>query len=277
MIFLVIRYNTQNAKDDLDKFTSLVRDGIPFTFVRFSDGEIEILRNRKLFIGNNITEFRGRVFNNDFPEFDRKYFDPDVDIDLRKDLLSAATFSDENYFKGIPTAHNDMLEEREFLLRLNGRRSHQMTFADLFLNSNFVYARTSFFPVIIDYFENISVVGNFRCELRGELKNGILFPIPDNLFSQYHNVKMSTMSLLEKTPRAGLVLSSASSLSNILGKELRQIRPDITFIDIGTALNDLLGLPMGTRAYHKLINPRGLRQKFQAWRYKRKREYKLRW
>lgn len=277
MIFLVTRQYVQNARDDLDKLTSLVQNHIPFTFVRFSDGEIEILRNRKLVIGNNITEFRGRVFNNDFPEFDRKYFDPDVDTDLRRDLLSAATFADAHYFKGIPTAHNDMIEEREFLLRLNGRRSHQMTFTDLFLNSNYVYARTSFFPVIIHHFENISVVGNFRCELRGELKKGTLFPIPDNLFSQYHDAKASMMSQLEKTPRAGLVLSSASSLSNILGKELRQIRPDITFIDIGTALNDLLGLPMGTRAYHKLINPKGFRQNFQAWKYKWKREYKLRW
>ena len=267
----------QNGKDDLNKIQKLVENSIPFTFVRFSDGEIEILKNRKLFIGDKITEFRGRTFVNNFPEFDRKHFDPSINADLRNDLLSAAMFNDKYYIKGIPTAHNDMIEDREFLLRLNGRRDCQVTFTDLFLNSNFIYARKFFFPYIINHFDHISVVGNYRCRLNSELKNAKLFPVPDNLFSKYSEIKLSLISELERTAKFGLILSSASSLSNILGKELRLRRPDITFIDIGTALNDVLGLPMGTRAYHDLINPFGLRKNLRAWRYKLRKEYKLRW
>ena len=82
---------------------------------------------------------------------------------------------------------------------------------------------------------------------------------------------------LQAAPDSALILSSASSLSNVLGHRLRISRPDLTFLDIGTVLNDFMGLPLGTRAYHKLLDPRTLRERFAAWRYHRNREYQLQW
>lgn len=67
-------------------------------------------------------------------------------------------------------------------------------------------------------------------------------------------------------PDSALVLSSASSLSNVLGHRLRKSRSDLTFLDIGTVLNDLMGLPLTTRAHYKTMNPRTLGEKFSAWR-----------
>jgi len=262
---------------ELDRFHAFVKERIPFSFIRFSDGEVEILRNRKLFIGNSITEFRGRVFNNNFPEFDNKSFDPTHGKVLRKDLLEAATFKAKHFFKGIPTAHNNAISDREFLLRLNGGRDCHMTFSDLFLNSNFIHARKYFFPSLISNFDDIFVVGNFRCNLSGDLIKGSLIPIQDNFFTSYLKTKTTVMSALQALPKCCLVLSSASSLSNIIGKTLRQSRPDITFIDVGTVLNDLLGLELGTRDYHFILKPKKISEHFLAWRFKSKKTYKLRW
>ena len=131
---------------DLDRFERLVRERLPFTFVRFSDGEIEVLRNRKLVIASGQTEFRGKRFSNQFPEFDSKCFDPRCGQDVRGDLLASAIFCESAYFKGVPTRHNNALVDREFMLRLNGGFTPQMTFSDLFLNSNFLRAR-EFLPV----------------------------------------------------------------------------------------------------------------------------------
>ena len=39
-----------NPKDHFNSFMHLLNAKKPFTFIRFSDGEVEVLRNRKLFI-----------------------------------------------------------------------------------------------------------------------------------------------------------------------------------------------------------------------------------
>lgn len=266
-----------NGKVDLDRFEGMVRERVPFTFIRFSDGEIEILRNRKLVIAEGVTEFRGNRFSNQFPEFDQKRFDPQCGQVVRRDLLCSALFADARYFKGVPTRHNNALGDREFMLRLNGGFTSQMTFSDLFLNSNFLRARTSFFPFLTESFTDLVVVGNWRCELRGYLEKGQLVRIPDDFFSVYEQTLDSVLAALQVAPPSALILSSASSLSNVLGHRLRSSRPDVTFIDIGTVLNDLMGLPLGTRAYHKLIAPRTLRERLAAWRYRWHREYQLQW
>lgn len=262
---------------DLAKFTQLVRDRLPFTFVRFSDGEIEVLRNRKLVISGGVTEFRGKKFSNKFPEYDQKRFDPRLSQDVRRDLLASALFEDPAYFKGIPSRHNNALGDREFMLRLNGGFSSQMTFSDLFLNENFIQARSEFFPFATSCFDHLFVVGNWRCELKGHLSKGTLVQIPDNFFATYQQTLKNVLERLEEAPDSALVLSSASSLSNVLGHHLRKSRSDLTFLDTGTVLNDLMGLPLTTRAYHKMMNPRTLGEKFSAWRYRLHNEFQLRW
>ena len=262
---------------DLEYFEQLVHEGRAFTFVRFSDGEIEILRNRKLVIADGVTKFRGKKFSNQFPEFDKKRFDPGSGQGVRRDLLASALFSDQAYFKGIPTCHNNALGDREFMLRLNGGFTQQMTFSDLFLNANFIRSRTSFFPSIAECFDDLLVIGNWRCELKNYLAKARLVQIPDNFFASYQLTLETVLATLLEAPQSALVLSSASSLSNVLGHRLRMIRPDLTFLDIGTVLNDLMGLPLGTRAYHKLINPRTLRERIDAWRYRQHKEYQLKW
>jgi hypothetical protein len=267
------------GKSDLDRFEQLVLMHIPFTYVRFSDGEIELLRNRKLSIDGGVTEFRGRRFANQFPDFDQKYFDPRSDQAIRRDLMASAVFRGNTYFKGIPTSHNNAIIDREFMLRLNGGFTQQITFSDLFMNSNFLRARSTFFPFLAEFFEDILVVGNWRCKLCEYLSKGQLIKIPDNFFSLsiYESTLQEVMTELLDAPKSALVLSSASSLSNIIGHRLYCHRSDITFLDIGTALHDLMGLPLGTRAYHKLINNHTPRDKFHAWRYRQHKEYQLKW
>ncbi len=261
----------------LNMFERLVVERTPFTFVRFSDGETEILRNYKVVIANGITEFRGHYFNNQFPEFDQKCFDPRLGEDVRRDLLSSAMYSNQSYFKGVPTRHNNAVGDREFMLRLNGGFTPQMTFSDLFVNSNFLRARKTFFPSVVASFAKTLVVGNWRCQLKGYLAEGELIKIPDDFFSSYQRTLDSVFEQLLRAPQSALVLSSASSLSNVLGHKLRLARADLTFLDIGTVLNDLLSLSMSTRVYHKLMEPTSLSQRLAAWRYRQNPEYLLRW
>lgn len=272
-----VKTSIPKPKRDLAKLVQMTREKSPYTFVRFSDGEIEILRNRKLVIESGKTEFRGKTFQNSFPAFDRKSFSPENDYEIRADLISAATFANRTYFKGIPTLSNNATRDREFLLRLSGGFSEQITFSDLLINSNYLAARESFFPLLAKSAKDLFIVGNWRCKPVSYLSRSTLIPIPDNFFQNYAEVKKQAMQTLLAVPERAVVLSSASSLSNILGKELCLLRPDLTFVDVGTALNDLLGLPSNTRTYHQLIETEKQASRLATIRYKTSRDFRIKW
>lgn len=256
----------------LSHFGEMLARKEPFCFVRFSDGEIEILRNRYLQIAQGKTHFRGQVLVNTFPQYDSKKFDPAVDIALRRDLLEAATKRLNNYFKGVPTAHNRALEDRDFLVRLNGGMSEFMTFSDLLMNSNYPKFRDVIVP-LFGAFEHLLVIANYRARCSGVLAHAVHVPVGDNFFAVYDQTLPEVMSAVLAAPQGALVLSSASSLSNIVGVKAFEARPDLTFLDIGTSLNDLLGLDAKTRAYHEAYLSKG----WKALRRRLSREYRIKW
>lgn len=241
--------STPDAVEHLEHLKAMLEQKKPFTFVRFSDGETEIIRNRKLEIYNGKTVFRGKESNNKYPVYDNKKFDPCSDLDIRADLMSAAIFNAEYYYKGIPTSHNRAYWDKDLMLRLNGGANGSITFSDLLINSNYQRYRKEIVPILGEY-SDVYVISNFRSQLIGELACFHHISIPDNFFSSYQEVKKDILDTLVSLPNGALVLSSASSLSNILGSELYSLRRDITFIDIGTSLNDLLSLDSKTRDYH---------------------------
>lgn len=266
-----------NAKADLIRLTQLFQSNISFTFIRFSDGESEILHNRKLVISDGKTEFRGQNFSNTFPKYDEKTFTPNKHQHIRKDLLRSAIHSENNYFKGISVSSNNAVFEREFMLRLNGGFDNRITFSDLFVNSNFLEARNYFFPQLVQKFEQVAIVANWRAKNSSYFHNATHVPVPDNFFNSYSNTKNDILEKLLELQEDSLILSSASSMSNVIGYELRKLRPDITFIDVGTAINDLIGLDSSTRTYHRLLEEKTLGQKIVNLKYKLSRDYNIRW
>ncbi|WP_421856351.1 hypothetical protein [Marinomonas sp.] len=235
---------------DLEKFIGFLKNNIHFSFIRFSDGEVEILRNRYLEISKENTVFRGRIFKNKFPDFDSKKFDPKSGQKIRKDLLDSSLFRSDNFFKGVPTRHNNAVRDREFLLRLNGGFTESVTFSDLFLNSNYSKYRNEVVPLFSNY-KGIYVIANYRAKPIGLLSNAHHIEIPDNFFLKYDEVVSNVYEKIENVPAGSLILSSASSLSNILGHMLYLKNANVTFLDIGTSINDLLSLDHNTRVYHR--------------------------
>lgn len=243
-------YEIPDAKKHLNNIKNKMKNKEPFSFIRFSDGEIEILKNRYLEIVPGKTIFRGEEIKNKFPQFDSKRFDPSIHQNIRDDLFESAKFKDSNFFKGIPTSHNKALDDRKMMTDLNGGLDSFITFADLFLNSNYQNYLKEIVPLFTNY-DNIIVIANYRAKPLGILKNAKHISIPDNFFANYDEVLKSVMDELSDIKSNCLILSSASSLSNILGHKLFLIRRDITFLDIGTSINSLLSLDDKIRSYHK--------------------------
>ena len=268
--------NEHHPKYHLILFNKYIKLGIPFTFIRFSDGEIEILKNRYLEISNGKTIFKGKNLNNNFPKYDEKIFNPEIHKKLRSDLIESAIYKSNSYYKGIPTTHNNALEDKNYLINLNGDSTYNLTYSDLLINSNYFFFRKKLLPTILKQ-KNLVVIANYRSILNPKLEHIKLFGIPDNFFNNYENISNNLLNDLLKLPTNSIILSSASSLSNILGHKINLVRNDLTFIDIGTSINDLLGLNTRSRLYHQVLFSRTLKEKILALIYRFSKEYTLKW
>lgn len=251
-----------NPIEHLEKIKIKLINKEPFVFIRFSDGETEILKNRYLEIMPGKTIFRGKELRNNFPQFDSKKFDPTIHQNIRIDLLESAKYKNFNYLKGIPTLHNKAIDDRDMMLDLNGGFDNSITFADLFLNSNYEKYLKEIVP-LFGNFENIVVIANYRAKMVGLLEKAKHIEIPDNFFANYDEVLLSTINKLKNIEKGSLILSSASSLSNILGYKLFLERKDVTFLDIGTSINELLSLDTNIRSYHKQRNKSFIKKIFR--------------
>lgn len=243
------------AKVDLYKIFDLLNNKMNFTFVRFSDGETEILRNRYSKITNEEVVYKGRRWKSNFPIYDQKEFNPIIHQLVRNDLMHAAVARDNIYFKGIPTSHNKAQLDKNFYLRLNGCLDKQITFSDLFMNNNhklFVKLMRAFFDK--NKVENLTIIANYRSTLNDFLSGAKLIPIPDNFFSSYKEVRDYVISEVSQLNENSIVLSSASSLSNVIGHYIISNKLPITFIDIGTSLHKFISLDNSSREYFNKRN-----------------------
>lgn len=273
----VVRVFAPNGQNEIRRLESIIMPDSPLTFIRFSDGEMDIIRNHKAVIAKNMTFARGEKFESNFPVYDFKTFLPEKNSDVRSDLIKSAMYKSDRYYIGIPTAHNNAIRDREFMLRLHGGYDKYVTFSDLFMNSNFIYARNNFFPTIIKRFNSLFVLCNYRAKLNGILGHGEAIKIGDNFFSNYQKILSEVEEKVYLLKKNSLLLCSASSLTNIIAYRTQLTRPDITIIDIGTALNDYLGLEVNTRTYHRLLKNDTMGDYIENIRYRLSTGYKLRW
>ena len=267
---------SQKGRLDYLFLSNLLSKRQPFTFIRFSDGEMEIVRNHRLLIGDGHISWSKGEIEFRYPDFDKKEFIPERDSKLREDLLASARFKSEYFFKGIPASHNNAITDRDLLVKLNGNILTNLTFADLFINQNFLKFRRKILPLFHE-FDNVYYLGNFRANPELTNPSWKLIPIQDNFFENYENVLENCISALKSLPKYSLVLSSASSLTNILGYQLQGFRRDLTFFDVGTSLHDLVGLQGGIREYHTLIGSNSPKGIYRKLRLASSPSFRLRW
>jgi hypothetical protein len=266
----------QNAKKDFAAFAQLLQEKTPFTFIRFSDGEMEVINNHRLLIREGkIIWSKGEVSHN-YPSYDHKDFDPKRDQVFRKDLISSAKKKSDYYFKGIPATHNNATDERNKLIEFNEHSKFNLTFSDLLINENYMKFRRKLVPIFESY-ESIFIIANFRSNVNKHFKNANHLEIPDNFFQDYANLVDPIIIKLSQIPSGSLVLSSASSLSNVIGWKLHEVRQDITFIDIGTSMHDLIGLDLGIRQYHAILLSNSPRNLYKKARLIMSNDFRMKW
>tara|TARA_Y100001937_G_scaffold107314_1_gene149852 strand:+ start:38 stop:847 length:810 start_codon:yes stop_codon:yes gene_type:complete len=239
----------KNYKQEFDRLLQLVKDGTPFAFSRFSDGEVTVLRNRIVvlaedhFIQGDIHGEK-KVYANGYMPEEQKRFIPSENKREHEKLVEAFKFKKKNYIKGIPGQNSlDCGESWKFCTELYGSEDWEsLSFANVMINGNYSRFIKEMLPLFSE--RDVVLVANENSKLDKlpfEVKK--FFPIGSNCMVNNFDLPDKIGEWIKENNISNhLFLFSAASLSNFLCYDLFKNHDNNQYMDIGSSLGPLLQL-----------------------------------
>lgn len=229
-------------KGDFEYFKNKLLKKEPFTISRFNDGEMSIIEN-KPFKASRHHGTREFVFT------------PNVQhIEFQQNLLKALKYDSTNYYTGIVCPCCATTAQHLNVKKLINRPEEKLTWANIFVNSNFNLYIKEIVP-IFEFYDSIYII----CSDKANIKK---LPFYKNIKNVQY---IPTMAWLDTTivdkfkkniktaPRGTLFLIAGGPLANVLTMIGNEQNKHNTYIDIGSTLDKMLNLGV-TRGYHKPNN-----------------------
>lgn len=229
---------------DLDWFCDKLTNHQPFAFARYSDGELYILQNKKLVLDCEVIQIDQTTTSGHYKSQDHKFFDPDTiqHAMMRQQLLQAFTHRQFNYYKGISCrccvgdqAFNQQLE-------LHGGDDLSLTWANLFVNSNYPRFIQQVVPILQTYPTIMVCHKDARLDNLGFVDKD--FRVGYNaMINDQHVIAEIAEWIQSNNINNCLFLFSASTFSNLAIYRLFRDYPNNTYLDIGTCLTPYMDMP----------------------------------
>ena len=233
----------KSFQDHLLFVNKLLLNGIPFAFNRISDGELYMLNNVPIELRADGASIGRRAVNRqNFHPWDHKDFNPDRDNYLVNSLKSVLNSKNPYYLLGLPCpccCNPDHVSE----IRAHSRNCTQ-TWANLLVNANYKPFIETTLPILQE--RRVMCAINYRGStdlFSGQNPNK--FNIPDNVIQMLPEVLEKFLNECSRLAPDTVVLVGASAAAKVMIHQAFDLYPRLSFIDIGTTLNPLLGLGMG--------------------------------
>ena len=208
-----------NMKDFTEEISLLFekfQKGAPFAFSKFADGEWSAMHNETL----NNSEFENT------PETNEKY---------RGELRAALQYQDPNYYIGTccPCCNGDRAKKmREF----SGQSESQMTFANVFVNSNYPIYKETFLKEYSNH--DVHLVAN-----EGSKFEELPFT-PEKIHKVGFSAWVNNHSLIDQIKQENfsnkLFIFCCGPFGNMLCHQLHEANKNNIYIDGGSTLNPWL-------------------------------------
>ena len=207
-----------------------------FAFLRFSDGELFVLQNKKLIISKNYWSLDDKKYYANFSNDDKKEFLPSKHQFYRKKLFQSLKLKKKNYFKGISCSCCNGDVAVTFMSSI-AKSDKNLTYSNLLQNGNYKLYITK----MVNLFKKkkIILISNKNNDFK-KLPFRIIkrFDVGVNCFINDYSILYKIINYIKKYKvKNHLFLFSASSLSNILIMELYKKFDTNTYIDVGSTLN----------------------------------------
>ncbi len=232
----------KNFKRAFDTLLKKIKDKENFAFTRFSDGELDILKNKYVILADNHFISGNLKGRGTYTVEEQKEFIPEEHAFYREKLIESYMHRQENYYKGICTGTDLHVGSKNFdwMINFHNGDHETLTYSNLLINANYKRFVEEMVPLFTD--RKIAYIVNENAntdKLPFDIQKKFL--IGSNCFvNNYDTVEKVKDFLTDK--ENWIVLCSAASLSNLVTFECFRNNQNNTFLDIGSCLNPLLDL-----------------------------------
>lgn len=233
---------SDNFTDEFYFFLDKFKKRENFNLLRFSDGEIYMLKGKKYNIKNLYVSVEGKIkgFIN-HPSYERKSFNPIKDEFFIKKLLESFKYNSKEYFKGISCKCCIGADLWDWQLKIIGGDSDNLTWSNVLLNSNYPLFMKEFYPEIKNRGAYIICNENAVLDKLDWVKGD--YRIKTNDYTNLKLIDNIKDDIKKHKITNNVFLFSSSAFSNVAQYELAKFEPNNTYIDIGTTLSYELGIP----------------------------------
>jgi len=212
---------TTSFRNDAKYFKALLNLHIPFSVTRYGDGEMYV--------------FEGRLGRNAVQEFQF-----DGQEHLQQELLESYEHKQDNYFVGVPC--KCCVGEANFnkMKVLSKKEDKKLTWANIFVNSNFTYFQDSIVPQFKNYKVNMVAPGSPE-NLPFDVAN--FYEVGYNAWVNNAGVYDELVEYISSNKVEGeLFLFCAGPFAKTLCYKLFKQFPRNTYLDLGSVFLRELGL-----------------------------------
>ena len=239
----------QDFRKDFFEILRMVVEADSMALSRYADGEANVLKNST--IGNK----------------DGWLYEKDKNLIFRADLRKSLICTDPAYLYGISCTCCDK-ENHDFLLSQLKTTRGNLTYSNIFVNSNFPLFKEHFFKTLLISKKDIVICTNKKAKIR-RLEEVIpvkgFIPIPGNCVIYWEKNREYIRALLDlkgSTYKNTIFLFAVGPLSEILIHELWLVNSHNIMLDIGSSLDPIL-FKRKSRNYH--FDNGEFSQKVCAW------------
>jgi len=235
---------TDKFVNDLFLLLNKLKNNEHFAFVRFSDGEVFVMQDKYLRLGEKQVNVGDIVHNFGYSADDFKEYIPEKHSFLRDKLIESISFEKKNYFIGAGCANCTcaIREHIPWIKEHYKNGEEHWTSPNLLVNSNY----PMFVGHYVPEFKKHKVV--MICSKNADLTNMPFevvkdFRVGKNCIVNDHHLEDEIKEWMESNSIEDHVfLFSASSLSEVLIHKLFDWNDKNTYIDIGTTLHKYMKL-----------------------------------
>lgn len=226
---------------ELFRFLKLLNEHKPFALSRNHDGEIYILLDITFDVSNaGLGEWIYDQNNEDHKFFQKK-------------LVESTNYIGDNYYVGVPCKCCVSRKMFNAVRKLVKQDQEHLTFGSIFQASNHPDFVKHYVPIFGEYDVVMVINEQMNPDLlpfRNKVKK--IFTVGKNAWMNDYNLVNEMVDYLKTNNLKNyLFLFAAGPLSNILILELYKISQENTYLDIGSALDPLMGHPETRKFFNR--------------------------
>lgn len=219
-----MKFTTPPNKDyfqDIKILHQAIESQENISFSKFCDGEWAVIANQPI----NNKEF---------------WFNPTNENDQlkRKALIDAFQYKNERYFVGITCVGVFGIETHRHMVSLSNQDQEHLTWADIWVNSNYKYYLQNIVPLYSE--RPVVIFANRKARIENlPFKPYLYIPVDHNAW-EYNWDMIQEASNIARGLNDCIFLFCCGPFGNILCHKLTEANPKNTYLDIGSTLNPFL-------------------------------------